>query len=194
MTAGEHGLPAAAAEALRRWRAPDAAQHALREGFVEQLRRHEDAVWRSGPPEHLTASCAVLDDTCTRTLLVLHGKARRWFQPGGHLEAGDVDLRAGAAREAREESGIADLDVLADPVQLDRHALPGAFGRCREHLDVRFVAVAPPGALPATSEESLDVAWVDLADAPAELAPLLDLAVAAVRRARAEAASTASPA
>ena len=41
----------------------------------------------------------------------------------------------------------------------DRHALAGDFGTCREHLDVRFVAVVPRGEQPAVSEESLDVRW-----------------------------------
>jgi hypothetical protein len=47
-------------------------------------------------------------------------------------------------------------------VDLDRHQLSGAFGRCGEHLDVRFAAVAPAGAEPVTGVESLDVAWFPL--------------------------------
>ena len=61
-----------------------------------------------------------------------------------------------AAREANEESGIDGLRVLPDLVQLDRHALVGDFGHCREHLDIRFAAVAPEGAQFEVSDESLD--------------------------------------
>ena len=46
------------------------------------------------------------------------------------------------------------------PVHLDEHAVtfcgePGLV----HHLDVRFVAVAPAGAVPVVSEESTDVRW-----------------------------------
>ena len=89
-----------------------------------------------------------------------------------------------ALREAREESGVAGLRLLPDPVDLDRHALGGAFGRCREHLDVAYAAVAPAGAVPRTSDESDDVAWWPVAALPdgvvADLPARLDRVVALV--------------
>ena len=44
-------------------------------------------------------------------------------------------------------------------MQLDRHTLVGSFGACREHLDLRFAAVAPQGARARVSAESHDVRW-----------------------------------
>ena len=89
-----------------------------------------------------------------------------------------------ARREAREESGIGALEPLPDPVQLDRHELVGAFGHCREHLDVRYVALAPDGAAGVVSEESLDVRWWPIAALPAdtraELSPLVSLGLRAL--------------
>jgi len=92
-------------------------------------------------------------------LLTLHRRARMWFQFGGHLEPADRSVRAAAAREAAEESGLEALRVTPVPVHLDRHVLLGDFGRCREHLDVRYAATAPPNAEPRVSAESLDVRW-----------------------------------
>lgn len=148
-----------AEERLEAWDALDAAQRALRDRFVAHVRAHPDGVAKAGPPVHLTVGLIVLNPTLDRVLLTLHGKARRWFQFGGHLEAGDADLAAAAAREGREESGLAQLSPLGGIVDLDAHELPGAFGTCREHLDVRFAAVAPTDAAPVVSDESLDVAW-----------------------------------
>ncbi|MEO6512792.1 MAG: NUDIX domain-containing protein [Nocardioides sp.] len=93
-------------------------------------------------------------------LLNLHGKARRWFAFGGHLEPDDATLAAAALREAREESGVAGLVLHPQPLHLDAHVV----GFCDprgdvHHLDVRFAARAPAGVRPEVSDESLDVRW-----------------------------------
>ena len=134
---------------LRAWAAPTPEQELLRARYVRHLERpaSTDAgpgrgVFRDCVPDHLTASVLVLSHDGASVLLTLHGKAERWFQLGGHLEAGDATLAAAAEREAREESG---LSLVVDPVPV--------------HLDVRFVAVADAGAEPVVSDESLDVRW-----------------------------------
>ena len=103
---------------------------------------------------------------------------------GGSLA--HVSRSRAALREALEESGIAEsrLALHPDPVHLDRHELIGSFGRCTWHLDVRYVAVAAPGAAHAISEESLDLAWwpVDALpeDSADEILPLVEAALRAL--------------
>lgn len=175
-------LHADAVAALEGWLAPDAEQEQRCREFLAVLAVHEDAMWREGPPRHFTASALVLDESGEQVLLTLHRKAGRWLQFGGHLEASDADLHAAATREAREESGLADLTLAPGIVELHAHALAASFGRCREHLDIRFAGVAPPGNRHAASAESHDVRWWPLAQLPAEAAPdLLPLATAARR-------------
>jgi 8-oxo-dGTP pyrophosphatase MutT (NUDIX family) len=144
---------------LSAWQAPSAPQEDLRAEYLTYLAAHPDAMWKQGPAAHFTASCLVLDRTGSRALLTLHRKANAWLQFGGHFEPVDTGARAAAQREAREESGIATLAPRPELLQLDRHELVGSFGRCREHLDLRFVAVAPDDAIHAISQESLDVRW-----------------------------------
>ena len=145
---------------LRGWAAPDAGQEALRRRYVGHLEAHADAPYRSCRPDHLTAGVLVVSADRREVLLTLHAKAGRWFQFGGHCEPGDATLAEAARREAVEESGVPDLVLDPGPVHLDEH--PVTF--CGEpglvhHLDVRFVAVAPPGAVPVVSAESTDVRW-----------------------------------
>ena len=66
-----------------------------------------------------------------------------------------------AAREAREESGIAAVDVGPAPIAVDRHAVPCA-GGMSEHLDVQYLAVVPNEAREAISAESDDLRWFAL--------------------------------
>ncbi len=179
-------LHADARHRLSTWGAPTPDQDRLRAAYLEHLRVHPDALWRSGPPAHLTASLLILDPPAEHVLLTLHAKAQRWFQMGGHIEPTDVDLPHAALREALEETGLSELTLLPGPVHLDRHTLSGAFGSCREHLDVRYAAVAT-GDLGATvSAESTDVRWFPVDALPggadADVAPLVAAALAAMAR------------
>ena len=171
---------------LRAWAPPTPGQERLRGEYLHHLEEHEDAMARSGPPAHLTGSAIVLDETGEQVLLTHHPKARLWLQFGGHFEAGDASVWHGAAREAVEESGISSLRVLPEIVDLSRHALGTSFGRCREHLDVRYAATAPDDAVHIVSAESLDVRWWPadrLPDgAPRDLVPLIEAARAIIRR------------
>jgi 8-oxo-dGTP pyrophosphatase MutT (NUDIX family) len=161
------GPHADALATLSAWTAPDAHQERLRAAYVDHLRAHPDGVLKGGPPAHLTASAMVLDHDGGRVLLTLHRKGGFWGQLGGHLEPGDSTLADAAWREAVEESGVPGLRLLpGGPVDLDRHQLSMAFGGCREHLDVRYAAVAPRDAEPVVSDESDDVAWFPADDLP----------------------------
>lgn len=177
-----YGLLHADAVALLRAHTPaDSQQEAVRRDMLAHLATHPDAMAKAGPPAHFTASCLVLDPGLERVLLTHHRKADAWFQFGGHLELGDRSVRAGARREALEESGVEGLTVTPLPVHLDRHELVGTFGRCREHLDIRYAALAPPEAVPRVSAESVDVRWWPVDSLPGEggLTRLVELARAA---------------
>jgi 8-oxo-dGTP pyrophosphatase MutT (NUDIX family) len=167
VTAAPAGVPTAylalradAQRVLETWHAPDPQQERLRTELLGHCAEHPDAMWKQGPPAHLTASALVFNPSLDKVLLTLHAKAGMWLQFGGHFEPGDQTVLAAATREAREESGIAGLALHPELVHLDRHALLAAgFGRCSEHLDLRYAGVAHDEEAYAVSEESLDVAW-----------------------------------
>jgi 8-oxo-dGTP pyrophosphatase MutT (NUDIX family) len=166
---------------LHSWRAPDAGQERLRGELLAHCEQHPGALWKQGPPAHLTASTLVLNRGLDEVLLTLHAKARMWLQFGGHFEPSDTTVLAAATREAREESGLDELDLHPELVQLDRHRLlASGFGRCAEHLDLRYAAVTDTPHDYAVSDESLDVAWWPVGSLPpesqAEIRPLVDAA------------------
>ena len=113
---------------------------------------------------HLTASAWLVDQAGARVLLTHHRKLGRWLQLGGHAD-GDRALPEVALREAREESGLADLRLQSPAIfDLDRHWIPERRDvPAHWHYDVRYVVRAGGDETYAVSEESLDLAWRDIA-------------------------------
>ena len=136
-----------------------------RDRILAFLEAHPDALHRSCPDGHLTASALVVDATRDRALLMHHRKLDKWLQMGGHAD-GDADLAAVALKEAFEESGIDGLTLAnrGTPVDLDVHEVRPPHEPPHLHLDVRFVAVAPAGCVATGNDESHEVRWVDLDD------------------------------
>jgi len=154
-------------DVLDEWTPHSRAQAALLEEYRSFVAASGPAaVDRSLAPAHLTASCFVLTPDLSRVLLCFHRKGQFWVQLGGHLEPGDSSLADAASREGREEGGIADLVADRLPVDVHRHELSAAFGRCRVHWDVGFVAYAAASSVPVVSDESEQVAWFDVDHLP----------------------------
>jgi len=125
--------------------------------------RHPDCLLRSCAPGHLTGSAWVLNPERTRTLLTLHRKLGRWLNPGGHAD-GDPDLPAVGLREAREESGLPGVRLVSREIlDFDRHWIPERPGvPGHYHYDFRFCCEADDREPLQISEESVDLAWVDV--------------------------------
>ncbi len=132
--------------------------------FVED---HEDCLLRSQLGGHLTGSAWIVSPDRVRTLLTHHRKLDKWLQLGGHSD-GDPDLLAVAMREAREESGLACLRaVAAAPFDVDRHLIPERKGvPAHFHYDLRFMIEADPAEPLTISDESHDLAWIEVAQVP----------------------------
>lgn len=149
---------------LRAYVPADEREAAMRGQIVELVAAHGAAAFeRTLPHAHVTASAWIVDADRTRALLTHHRKLGRWLQLGGHLD-GDPDVRRGALREAREESGLRSLRFAREAIfDLDVHAIPARSGEAaHEHHDIRFLFEADPAEPLIVSAESKDLAWIPL--------------------------------
>jgi 8-oxo-dGTP pyrophosphatase MutT (NUDIX family) len=170
---------ALARRTLERYVPRDAAQAAERERMLAFVDAHpRDAHRRSLLVGHLTASALLVDRSRGAALLTHHRKLDRWLQLGGHCD-GDANLAGVALRECVEESGIQELAIDPEPLDLDVHTIPARPNEPEHwHLDTRFVVFARPGSVERASDESHALRWVR----PAELEELGLATDASVRR------------
>jgi 8-oxo-dGTP pyrophosphatase MutT (NUDIX family) len=153
----------------------------LQQGFLGFLAARPDAMWRSCAPGHLTGSAVIIDPSRRLVLLTLHPRAGVWVQVGGHCETGDHTMLDVAAREAREESGIGALSFDPTPLGLHVHSITCSLGVPTRHFDVQYLAIAPEGAEPHLSDESLDLQWFPWDRLPDGVAPDLPRLVESAR-------------
>ena len=155
---------------LRAFGPEDGLESAHRDRMVKLLTTAADPFSRGAfEPGHFTASCYIVDGE-GRLLLHHHRRLGRWLQMGGHVDGDELPDQA-ALREGREESGLADLELVS-LFDLDIHPIPAGKGEPdHDHFDVRYVArTAAPQSISIDRAESNDLGWFDLARA-AELMP-----------------------
>ncbi len=152
-----------ALEAVRSVPPADDAMEAHRDVLAYLIGTQPDIARRSCRPGHLTGSACVIDPVRGAMVVLLHTKLGKWLQPGGHAD-GDTNLAGVAIREATEETGIDGLAVDPVPVDVDIHRVSPPDDTPHLHLDVRFLVLAPAGALVTINHESRDFRWVGLDD------------------------------
>ncbi|MCF7689333.1 MAG: NUDIX hydrolase [Cephaloticoccus sp.] len=141
----------------------DAHEAATTAAIIEFVENHPYCLLRSQLTGHLTGSAWIVDPTRRKTLLTHHRKLDKWLQLGGHAD-GDPDLSAVALREAREESGLMGLrPVSPKPFDIDRHRIPASKDVLEHwHYDLRFMIEADPTEPLTVTDESHDLAWVEV--------------------------------
>jgi 8-oxo-dGTP pyrophosphatase MutT (NUDIX family) len=148
--------------------AADPGEAAMAAESIRFVETHPDCLLRTCVPGQLTGSAWIVDPPRRRVLLTHHRKLDKWLQPGGHAD-GDPDLLAVALREAREETGLTRLTLVSSSVfDVDRHWIPPR-GETPGHWhhDLRFLIDADPTERLVISDESHDLAWVELAQVSA---------------------------
>jgi 8-oxo-dGTP pyrophosphatase MutT (NUDIX family) len=141
--------------------------------FSEFLERNneEQLYTRKNFDGHITTSAFIVDAKCSELLLLRHKSLNRWLQPGGHTE-GDQSLLSSALREAIEETGMTQEDLVNIPVNrltdvpfdIDSHYIPpnprkGEDGHY--HHDFRYLFLYNGGRENAfNTDEATGMQWV----------------------------------
>ena len=137
--------------------------------FTEQITKfvqeNPDCFERSLLIGHVTGSAWIVDKSQQFTLLTHHRKLDKWFQTGGHCD-GDSGVLNVALKEAQEETGLSDIQILSSNIfDIDIHEIPERKGILAHlHYDVRFLFEADMNEPFTVSSESTDLAWIALSE------------------------------
>ena len=154
-------------ELLARYQPDGPAEAADLERIVAMTQTAADP-WRRDIPLHVTGSALIVHPASGRVLLRWHQRQQAWLQVGGHGDPGESDPLAIALREAREETGLADLVPWPD-ARL-RHLIivnvpANAVEPAHEHADLRFILATrdPDAARPERPDAPLR--WLSFREA-----------------------------
>lgn len=139
------------------------AEKEFRASFLSFVKQNPECFERSLEEGHVTGSAWIINKTGTKVLLTHHHKLDRWLQLGGHAD-GDPDIINVATKEALEESGLKSIRLVSQSIfDIDIHTIP-ARKTDPEHLhyDIRFLFQADENEPLVVSNESKDLAWVEL--------------------------------
>lgn len=135
----------------------------FKQQMIEFINQNPDCFERSLLIGHITGSAWIVDKSRQFTLLTHHRKLDKWFQTGGHCD-GDSDVLNVAMKEAKEETGLTDIQAIShDIFDIDIHEIPERKGVPKHlHYDVRFLLEADMNEPLIMSSESSDLAWIEL--------------------------------
>lgn len=133
------------------------------EQFVAFVTSYSNCFERSLSIGHLTGSAWLVNQTGTHVLLTHHKKLNCWLQLGGHAD-GNPDVLEVALQEAEEESGLSGFRVISKNIfDIDIHSIPQQRDEVEHfHYDVRFAIQTTNSEEYQVSDESHDLAWIEI--------------------------------
>ena len=151
-------------ELLRNYRETWPAEIEMADRLIDFVTGNPDCFERSLAIGHVTGSAWLVNAAGTHVLLTHHRKLDMWLQLGGHAD-GNADIADVARSEALEESGLEGIvPVTPEIFDIDIHRIPARKSEAAHyHHDIRFALQATGGEGYIVSDESHDLAWVEIA-------------------------------
>ncbi|MDD3336851.1 MAG: NUDIX hydrolase [Eubacteriales bacterium] len=139
--------------------------------MLQLLLTQPDLFERKNQTAHFSASSWLLNKSHDKALMVYHNLYRSWSWTGGHAD-GDRDLLAVALREAKEETGLAELRPLSEEIfsleilPVNGHEKKGVYVPSHLHLNITYLVEADEkDTLCSKPDENSGVQWFALEDA-----------------------------
>jgi len=147
----------------------DKTEETMLNSMIKFVEANENCFDRELKTGHITGSAWLVDKNLKHVFFTHHKKLNRWLQPGGHSD-GDANTLAVSMREASEESGIEDVFIqplVQEIFDVDIHTIPARKSEPEhQHYDVRFILETDMSHPLKISDESNEIAWINIEDIP----------------------------
>lgn len=140
---------------------PLGEEEQYKQRMIAFIQANENCFERSLEAGHITGSAWLVNADNSKALLMHHNKLDKWLQLGGHCD-GDSDVLSVALKEAREESGVDEIEPVYHTIfDLDIHLIPAnATERQHYHYDVRFLLRMTGTREVVGNKESKALQWI----------------------------------
>ena len=136
--------------------------------ILEFIKNNDNVLYRENEYAHMTSSGLIFDNKLDKILMVHHNIYNTWSWTGGHAD-GESDLLKVAVKEAKEETGVADINVLdEDIITLDilpvvPHVKRGKFVSGHIHFCISYALKADEkSSTRAKLDENSGVKWIKI--------------------------------
>lgn len=162
-------------EELHEYRPKNAQEAADKEMILSYISTFPDTILtRENSFAHITAASMIFNESRDKVLMIYHNIYRSWSWTGGHAD-GDDDMLFVAMKEAKEETGIKNLKVIAaesdkspmaavDVLPVWGHVKRGKYVSSHLHLNFSYLFEADEAeAVHIKEDENSQVGWLPIA-------------------------------
>ncbi len=142
-----------------------------KEIMLKYMDTFDDVLTRDNEIGHFTSSCWIVNKDKTKVLMVYHNIYNSWSWTGGHAD-GESDLLKVSLKEAREETGLVNVDPLYEDIfsievlGVDGHMKNGKYISSHMHLNLTYLLSADENEVThIKADENSDVKWFELDEA-----------------------------
>ena len=136
--------------------------------MLKYINDFDDVLTRQNEYGHFTSSAFVLNKERTKMLMIYHNIYKSWAWVGGHSD-GDGDLLHVAMKEAKEETGIKNVQPILDDIYsleiitVNGHVKRGKYVGSHVHLNVTYLLEADETEeIKIKEDENSGVKWIPI--------------------------------
>lgn len=158
-------------EAIEAYKPVNEQEEAEKRVILQYINEYPDNILlRENEFAHMTSSGFIMNKELTKVLMIHHNIYNTWAWTGGHAD-GDEDLLYVAMKEAKEETGVKNIEPLMEEVaSIDilpvwGHVKKGKYVATHMHLSVAYILIADEAQeLHIKEDENSGVKWIKIED------------------------------
>jgi len=155
-------------EKIKKYKPYNKQEEADKNLILRFINDNNDAFIRTNRIAHITSSAWIVNSDFSKVLMVYHNIYQSWSWLGGHAD-GDYSLLRVAIEEAKEESGMININVISEDIfsleslTVEGHVKDGQYVSSHLHLNITFLLSADENEeLTIKENENSDIAWFSL--------------------------------